>query len=311
MDRADNQIPPIVVGDDETVQSLVSWQLDRFHHLQNLAQGLLSILVAAFAIVLTAYSVLRSELPNFEYDEEALAELGSQFPVSEVVISSTLGLNLFLIAALAVGTFATLSVYLSRIYFVLSLEPSAVDLSSQIKLINEESDSRELEFRSNSGVANQANILGVLSINSDLYRPSVSHRRLSDYFSESARDLQTVVVQAKYAINAAALRLILLFASGVLAVQIYSMMASGEIYQLVSMNVFFIFFPLITTMLNHTSFFDGAIFANNSISDRGFLRNFDDSSYNANFSFGERLCYGSVAPICALNLLIWILAIVF
>jgi hypothetical protein len=309
MVRTEEQDPSVLRGDSDTVQSMISWQLSRFHHLQSLAQGLLSIIVAAIAIAVSAFSILNDDLPLISYNQSQINELATQFSVNEIVISLTFGLNLLLVAILLIGAFSTLVVYLSRVYFVLSLEPPIVNFSFRTTLINGDSENQTKSDINNGGILNQADITGIPVRGSTLFRPSINHEYISDYFTELVHDLNIIVKEAQYAIKAALLRLLLLFSSTILAIQIYSIIVSGELSQLLFMDIYFLFFPVLTAIIDRVPILSGTVFPDNPISDNGLIRNFEDNIDNSEFSKTEVLCYSSVAILCVLVVSMWFISL--
>lgn len=112
-----------LLGNEEDVRTLVEWQQQRYHQLQNLSLALLGVFFTILAVIATILtSVSSSPLISFP-STEAIRQLASKSLFGYAAVSSIIGLN-FLLSIFLIGLSALFGVFgVYKLYNIIANPP--------------------------------------------------------------------------------------------------------------------------------------------------------------------------------------------
>lgn len=145
MSEKESQSPQILQASEEEVRQIISWQQERYHHLQSMSISLIGAVSTIIAVVVTAYSIFEAQVPTFvlippsTVTEAAATDLGVSVTSVEVFLS----LNWLIAIVIA---FAAVSMLLTSILGLLDIvtqkAPHHVLMSPQSLVIPKSSNDR-------------------------------------------------------------------------------------------------------------------------------------------------------------------------
>jgi hypothetical protein len=193
---------------EESVRSIISWQQQRFQHLQTLSQGLLSVLLALATIAITLFSVFRNDIPKISPSAKELQDAATGLPITQTTTAFTVILNGFLLIGLFSAFVFLLIEFLSDVFTSLTQNPPDSHYPSTGTAIPEEIPLHE-QFDMGSAV--------------DRFRENLKAN------SEKVGDTEQMFISS-------ALRLILILVFAGLAAHTYYLISSADVLSLVFLN---------------------------------------------------------------------------
>lgn len=140
-DKIETDGNSVLIGTPESARSIVSWQHNRYHHLQSLAQGLLGSILTALAITATVLAALDYNLPDLPEGSSVYRKAALEFPLDTTILAAkAVVLSNYLISViLAILSGIVLLAALNRLYTVIAGHPLETGVSSRdyISIVSE------------------------------------------------------------------------------------------------------------------------------------------------------------------------------
>lgn len=222
----------VLIGTRETGRAIISWQQERYHHVQSLARGLLGSILTSLAVSVTVLTAFDYRIPKIP------AKLSIYNEVAQNLMMPTSGLVLQLISFLNILLFFTLIALSSvlfiaavgRLYNIISSRPLSIGVSSShyVSIVHRDTFDQ---------IMNETGLDPVSSKYKDLIRKNQS----------MVESLNSLFTQATMRIL-----LVLLFLIG--GIGLYYQLANSSFYTIFLINIGFITPSSVTTRISKELF---------------------------------------------------------
>lgn len=95
-----DESPVDVITEKEDLRAVLSWQQQRFQHLQSLAQGVLSLIIAVLAVLVSTYVAFSHQLPPLAIDPDSFDSVVTEVYFGEFAVAVILLMNAILLVFL-------------------------------------------------------------------------------------------------------------------------------------------------------------------------------------------------------------------
>lgn len=123
----------VLVGTPDSARAIVSWQHNRYHHLQSLAQGLLGSILTALAITTTILTAFNYNFGGLPQNISVYQQAAQEFPIATtpVAAKAVVSSNYLVFILLLLLSGSVLLTALDRLYTVIANPPLEMGITSR------------------------------------------------------------------------------------------------------------------------------------------------------------------------------------
>lgn len=208
----------VLISTREDAQAIIDWQHERYHHLQSLAQGLLSSVLTASAVVATVVTATQYRLPKLPSSSSTYETAASSFPIpisvnaSRSVILFNYGVSILI----GISALIVISVACHRLYTIISSHPLKIGISSD-NYVSIVSPDEFQDINNNQGI-----------------------NSVADNFTEVIKENQSQIENTNERFTQGAMRVVLAIILASISIYHYYQSSSTNLAGLVLMNVSFL-----------------------------------------------------------------------